>query len=81
MQLINATIVVEHTETVSHDFGPRFLIAASFAIASYNSCTCFGAGRGPGFANGALIRAFSDVDSFDMSACFSFDIVFLPRVY
>lgn len=26
-----------HTETVNQDFGPRFLIAASFAIASNNS--------------------------------------------
>lgn len=40
-------------------------------MASYSSWTCCGAGRGPGRAKGALIRAFSGADSFDISGDFS----------
>jgi hypothetical protein len=46
-------------------------MAASFAMASYSSWTCCGAGRGPGRAKGALMRAFSGADSFDISGDFS----------
>jgi hypothetical protein len=50
----------------SQDGCPTLFAAASLAIFSYTACIRLGAPVVPGRANGALINAFRDCDSFDM---------------
>ena len=54
------------TEMVSHDESPIPLSLASSAMAPYMERMAFGAGTVSGRAKGALMRALSGPESFDM---------------
>ena len=56
------------TQSVTHAGIPTLCAAASFAMRPYTRSIPFGAGVGPGLANGAAMSAFSAGESLDIVA-------------